>query len=261
MINLKLDGAVRTLILSLRARADEQEEDAPLVSDPWSAEWYPFMPENDQLDEWYNPIFQLATVIRSRLIDEAVEAFIASHDNPLVIELGAGFSTRYFRIGEGKSRWIELDLEEAIVARRKIDVEIENHWFIASDMTDPEWFNLLPETEVENILFIAEGALMFVEPDGIATMIEALSDSFAGASFVFDVVNPDYIERVSEDFAAINAPIQWGVYEDELVSYGLNITDTRHLLLEFPERWDVIGVERKTRTKEASGYVVTATIG
>ncbi len=261
MINIRLDGAVRTLILTLRARAEEQEKDTPLVSDPWSAEWYQFMPESTQLDEWYNPVFQLATVIRSRLIDEAVEAFIEAHDKPLIIELGAGFSTRYFRIGEGKSRWIELDLEEAIVARRKMDIEIDNHWFIASDMTDPEWFNLLPEVEPENILFIAEGALMFIEAEGVTSLMESLSKQFAGASFIFDVVNPDYIERVSEDFAGLNAPIQWGVYEDELSAYGLNVTETRHLLLEFPGRWDEIGIDKKKRTKDASGYVVASTIG
>lgn len=261
MINLRLDGIVRTLILTLRARADEQEQDTPIVSDPWSAEWYQFMPESEQLDEWYNPVFQLASVIRSRLIDETVEAFIASHDNPLIVELGAGFSTRYFRVGEGKSRWIELDLEEAIVARRKMDIEIDNHWFIARDMTDPDWFNLLPDVEAENILFIAEGALMFIEAEGIRVLMEALSGQFAGAGFVFDVVNPDYIERVSEDFAGLNAPMQWGVYEDELASYGLNITETRHLLLEFPARWDAIGIDDKKRTKEASGYMVMATLG
>lgn len=260
MINLMLDGTVRTLILTLRARADEQEQDKPLINDPWSAEWYSFMPESEELDAWYNPAFQVASAIRSRLIDDAVEEFIASHDNPLIVELGAGCSTRYFRVGEGKSQWVELDLAEAILVRRKLDMEIDNHWFIASDMTDLNWMNLLPEYDPKNTLFIAEGTLMFIEPDGISVLMEALSEHFSGASFVFDVVNPEYVERANEDFTDINATMRWGVYEDELGKYGLKVTGTSHLLLEYPERWDAIGVDSSKRTKNRSGYVVTATL-
>lgn len=261
MINLMLDGTVRTLILTLRARADEQEQDTPLISDPWSSEWYRFMPENEELDDWYNPSFQLASAIRSRLIDDAVEAFIDSHENPLIVELGAGFSTRYFRVGEGKSQWIELDLDEAIIARRKLDLEVDNHWFIGSDMLDTDWLNLLPESKPENTLFIAEGTLMFIEAEGISVLMESLSERFAGATFVFDVVNPEYIERVNDSFTDIDATMQWGVYEDELAKYGLNVTDTTYLLLEYPERWDAIGVDSKKRTKEGSGYIIQATLG
>lgn len=261
MINFRLDGTVRTLVLTLRARAEEQEQASPLIYDPWSAEWHRFMPEDETLDEWYNPIFQLATAIRTRLIDEAVQAFIESHDNPLIVELGAGFSTRYFRIGEGKSQWVELDLDEAIIARRKLDIEVADHWFISCDMADLSWLNLLPEIDPENTLFIAEGTLMFIEPDGVKALLGGLSERFAGAHFVFDVVNPDYIERARADFNNMNAPMQWGVYENELPAYGLTVTDTGYLLLEYPERWDAIGVEQKNRVKERSGYVVTTTLG
>jgi len=258
MINLRLDGAVRTLILTLRARAEEQKQDEPLIRDPWSADWYAFMPDSKKLDEWYNPNFQLATAIRSRLIDEAVEAFVESHDNPVVVELGAGFSTRYFRIGEGKSTWIELDLDEAISARRKLDIEIDNHWFISTDMRETDWMNLLPDVDAKNMIFIAEGALMFLEPEAVDRLIGTLADRFSGANFVFDVINPGYLERANETTPDINAPMLWGVDVDELSRYNLSIDETRYLLMEHPERWEAIGVEKKNRKKDRSGYVVAA---
>lgn len=261
MINLNLDGAVQTLILTLRARADEQAHETPLFEDQWSTEWYKFMPDVPLLDAWYNRNFQLATAIRTRLIDDAVTDFLDSHKDALVVELGAGFSTRYFRIGKGKSTWIELDFDEAVIARRKVDMAVDEHWFIGSDMTDLEWINLLPEVKSKNILFIAEGTLMFVDPDGIEKLMATLKDNFKGATFIFDVVNPDYIERVADDFMTINAPMQWGVKEKDLKKYGLKVKNTSYLLLEYPERWDEIGVDKSKLTKENSGYIVTATLG
>lgn len=261
MINLKLDGAVRTLILTLRARAEEQEQDEPLIRDPWSADWYAFMPEEEELDEWYSPNFQLATAIRSRLIDDAVEAFIDSHDNPVIVELGSGLSTRYFRIGEGKSTWIELDLDKAMIARRKLDVEIDNHWFLGADMGNMDWIDSLPDVAPKKLLFIAEGALMFLEPETVRRLMDTLAERFAGATFVFDVINPGYLERVNETMPDINAPFLWGVDVDELSQYDLKIRKTRYLLMEYPERWEAIGVEKKHRKKARSGYVVTATLG
>lgn len=261
MINLHLDGTIRTLILTLRARADEQAHHSPLISDDWSTEWNEFMPEEMLLDAWYNRSFQLATAIRSRLIDDAVSEFLDAHDNALVVELGAGLSTRYFRLGEGKSTWIELDFDQAINARRKLDVEVDEHWFISSDMTKLDWMDLLPDAKAKNVLFIAEGTLMFIEQEGIENLFATLAEKFKGATFVFDVVNPDYIEHSHEDFMTINAPMYWGVTEKELKQYPLKVKDTKHLLLEFPERWDEIGVDSSKRNKARSGYVVTTKLG
>ncbi|GAB5493473.1 MAG: hypothetical protein Phog2KO_36880 [Phototrophicaceae bacterium] len=261
MINLHLNGTIRTLILTLRARADEQAHDSPLINDEWSTEWNKFVPEEMLLDAWYNRSFQLATAIRSRLIDDAVIEFLDAHDDALVVELGAGLSTRYFRLGKGKATWIELDFDKAINARRKLDVEVEDHWFIGSDMTQLDWIDLLPAVKAKNILFIAEGTLMFVEQEGIENLFDTLAEQFKGATFVFDVANPDYIDRSHDDFMTINAPMHWGVTEKDLKQYPLKVKDTKYLLLEFPERWEEIGIDASKRTKDRSGYVVTAKLG
>ena len=104
MINLRLNGTARTWVLTLRARADEHNRNSnKLFDDQWSADWYKFMPRFDDYEQWYSPSFQLATAIRTRLIDDHVEAFIAAHDNPLIVDIGSGFSTRYYRLGKGKT--------------------------------------------------------------------------------------------------------------------------------------------------------------
>ncbi|MDQ7035878.1 MAG: class I SAM-dependent methyltransferase [Anaerolineae bacterium] len=210
MINAKLSGAARTLVLTLQARADEQKRDKRLVKDTWSANWYKLLPKYEDYEKWYNPAFQLATLIRTRLIDDAVKEFIEAHDKPLVVELGAGFSTRYYRLGEGKTEWVEVDLGEAIAVRRKLDVEHADHWFLETDITAENWYDRLPEYDPKNTLFIAEGALMFIEPEGIGDMFQDMRQRYSGASFVFDVVNQGYIDSIAETFQNLDAAMKWG---------------------------------------------------
>lgn len=260
MIHARLDGAARTIVLTLRARADEQDQPTPLFYDPWSVQWLEHLPRYEDYERWYNPTFQLATVVRTRLIDDAVAAFLETHDNPLVVEFGAGFSTRYYRVGEGRTRWIDSDLEQAIVVRRKLDVERDNHWFLPADLRDASWMEQLPDEGAENVLFIAEGVLMFTDEATVSRLFRLLGDSFPGARFIFDVVNPGYIARVSDTFNRLQAPMQWGVREDDLPAYGLDVVQTDYLLLEYPQRWEEIGVTADKRRRERSGYIVDAVL-
>ena len=61
-----------------------------------------------------------------------------------------------------------------------------------------------------------------------------------------------------DDFNQLQAPMQWGVDEKGLVEYGLDVQHTDYILLEYPKRWDEIGVDNGRRTKERSGFVVKA---
>jgi O-methyltransferase involved in polyketide biosynthesis len=260
MIDANLHGTARTLVLTLRARADEQERQDSLLEDSWSEDWMQYLPEYDDLNRWYeaNPTFRVATIIRTRLIDEAVQEWLKGKKNPVVVEFGAGLSTRYYRLQPDKVVWIEQDLGMALALREKMDKETDSHWFLPGDFTEMSWLDRMPEVDPKQTLFIAEGVLMFAEPDGVTHLFNTLGERYSGATFIFDVVNPGYIERASEAFDGLRAPMRWGVMEDDLPSYGVKIKDRAHLLLEYPERWDEIGVTADKRNADNSGYVVVA---
>jgi O-methyltransferase involved in polyketide biosynthesis len=141
-----------------------------------------------------------------------------------------------------------------------LDIEAQGHWFLAADMTSENWYDNLPDSKPENTLFIAEGVLMFIEPEGVADLLRDMRKRYPGAAFVFDVVNPDYLESVKDAFKKLKAPMQWGVTEAELADYGLDVLHTTHILLEFPERWAEIGVDGSKRTADRSGYIVEAVL-
>ena len=110
-------------------------------------------------------------------------------------------------------------------------------------------------------MFVAEGTLMFLEPKKVKAMFDTLAQAYKGAQFVFDVVNPGYIDAKNDAFEALDAPMQWGITPKDLGKYPLSIDDTRFILLEQNDRWEAIGVDSSKRTEDRSGYVVASTLG
>jgi O-methyltransferase involved in polyketide biosynthesis len=65
--------------------------------------------------EWMT---QLVVAIRTEILDRETKAFIARHPDAIVINLGCGLDTRFFRIDDGKIHWYNLDLPEPIKVKK-----------------------------------------------------------------------------------------------------------------------------------------------
>jgi methyltransferase (TIGR00027 family) len=258
MIHTSIEGVARTLFLTLRARADEQQQPTPLFDDPWSVDWYQYTPQYNDYDQWYNPIFQLASAIRTQLTDEAIARFVAQRERVLVVELGAGLSTRYYRIAkQQKCHWVQMDLPDAIAVRRKFDVEDTHHQFIDASLIAPnDWLGRLPQGYApEDVVFILEGVAMFLQPEEMTNLLTALRHDYAGASFVIDVVRQRERDRLNQSFMQMDSPVHWGASKDELASLGMDVRYTQYILLQAPERWRALGIDDDKRTEDRSGFI------
>lgn len=268
MSDLKLEGAARTLALTLRARADEHARIDALFRDPQAVTWLAHLPQYADYDAWYNPVFQLASAIRTHLIDTMTERFLQSHSAACVVELGAGLSTRFYRlgidagvdVGTDVAHWVEVDLPNAITVRQALEGETERHRYIVASLAETAWLDQLPDVAHENRLFIMEGVAMFLPPDAMTGLFAALRDRFPGATFVFDVVHEKTRSSMNKAFCKLEAPMLWGVEPDEIAGFGLDVREIRYLLLEQPECWAALEVNPDNLTRERSGFVVDAVL-
>lgn len=255
---INLTGPARTLALTLRARAEEHNRPDSQLLDPVAAQWWAHIPRYEDFEAWYNPPFQLATVIRAGLIDSIAANMLGQSHHPLVVELGAGLSTRWDRLGRPACHWIELDLPPAIAVRRELETETEHHRFLAATLTSTGWLEMLPEADPEQTLFIADGVAMFLQPEQMANLLQAMRQKYPRARFAFDVVRPHYIARLNKAFSAMDAPVAWTASPEELPALGMDLIAVEYLLLHAPERWQAIGVAPEALTAERSGFVVDA---
>ncbi|MBE9168785.1 class I SAM-dependent methyltransferase [Pleurocapsales cyanobacterium LEGE 06147] len=244
-LKLQLTGVPRTMLLTTRSRVDEHQQQNRLFSDPTIFEWWQFLTWDEELDPLYNPIGQFAWANRAHIIDRLVQKHLQKYPDAIVVELGAGLSTRYYRVGKKCHHWFELDLPEIIDLRRQLDLESNHHSFISRSVLDFSWMAEIPATAPEKILFVAEGLLMYFQPEQVTQSIEQLSRRFAGATFVFDVVGGVTKGKAAKFLASIGAPLQWFVKnERDLTEMGLTLVEVRSLVQEncrYPHR---IGIYR-----------------
>ena len=237
----KLTGVPRTMLLTLKTRADEQARPCPLFQDPLAVEWQKLFPMDEELEaiyNRYNPLAQISWSTRAYHHDQITSRHIANHPHPVVVELGAGLSTRFHRIGQNVECWLDLDLPEVTNLRRQLDTETLQHQFISASVMDFDWMNTIPEVAPENILFIAEGLLMYLEANQVNQLVEQMRSRFPGATWAMDVIGNYWKLSNQKMLNKIGIPLSWFVKnEEDLTAMGLQVVNANSLYQLYPERW------------------------
>ncbi|MEL6439889.1 MAG: class I SAM-dependent methyltransferase [Cyanobacteria bacterium J06621_8] len=241
----ELAGVPRTMLMTTRARVEEHQREDGLIKDPKIAEWWQYLTWDAELDRFYDSIAQLSWVVRCQIGDRITEKHLKAHPDGVVIELGAGLSTRYYRVGQSSRCWFDLDLPEVTNLRRQLDTESDNHRFLSYSALDFNWMDELPEVNPESLLIIAEGLLMYFEPAEVKNFINLLHERFPGATFFFDVVGISPKSKGAKQLSSLGAPLKWFIKnEQDITALGLSLVQVKSLIQEncrYPNR---IGIYR-----------------
>ncbi|MEM9116722.1 MAG: class I SAM-dependent methyltransferase [Cyanobacteria bacterium P01_F01_bin.56] len=228
-----LSGVPRTSLLTTRGRVDEHYRPDGLLRDPLVADGWAALSWDTSLDSLYTPLSRLGWAVRAHLIDEIVQRHLAVHQQAVVVELGSGRSTRSYRVGQLSHYWLELGLPETIALRRQFDTENDRHRFLPVSALAFNWLDEIPDCSPENLLIVAEGLLMYFEPDEVQTLITRLKQRFLGATIVFDVVGSVTKGQSAQRLAASDAPLKWFIQnEHDLPRMGLTVLEARSLVRE-----------------------------
>lgn len=238
MKRVELDPVSRTALVTLRSRADEQKEHNPLFQDEMALKWSNQFLWNEDLKAVYDWKCQASIAIRTYLFDKVAHEFVNTHSSSLVVELGAGLSTRFYRIAHSEMTWIDLDRPKIQSLRKQVEGDLPNHSLIIGSVCDFDWMNRLPKISPSRILFIAEGLLMYLERKEVVSLITELRRRFAGATFLFDAIGDVYRHGLSDKSPRRNIPLKWFIKsEQDLIDLGLSLNNVWPLLKQYPHRW------------------------
>ena len=236
----KLAGVPRTMLMTTRARVEEHQLPDGIFRDPVVAEWWRSLTWDPELDCFYSSLAQLSWAVRAHIFDQITQRHLAAHADAVVVELGAGLSTRYHRIGQNCRTWIDLDLPEVTSLRQQLDTATEHHRFVSRSVIDFGWLDELPACAPTSLLIMAEGLLMYFEVDQVRALIDQLKQRFPGATFAFDVVGGSQKSKSAKYLAQLNAPLKWFVKnEQDVTAMGLSLVGVRSLIQEncrYPDR-------------------------
>jgi len=241
----KLTGVPRTMLMTTRARVEEHQRSNGLFEDPQVAQWWESLQWDSDLDKFYSSLAQLSWAVRAHRFDQIAQRHLANHKEAIAIELGAGLSTRYYRVGQGYHRWFELDLPETTAVRRQLDTETNSHRFLAQSALDFSWMEEISVEDPKNLLIIAEGLLMYFEVSQVEDFIDQLRRKFPGATLAFDVVGGSTKGKGAKQLAQLGAPLKWFVKnEQDVLAMGLSLLQVQSLIQENTQYRDRIGIYR-----------------
>lgn len=210
----------KTAILTLRARADEQQRPDPCVVDPTAVAWLAQLSWPPELDGWYQPDAQLALALRADDVDRIVRRYVAAAQPRSIVELGCGLSTRRQRLPElAHLAWLDLDLPPLIAVREALGAPPPHR---GCSVLDPSWISSLPAGP--DHLFIAEGLFYYLPRAEVDALLTAMAQRFEGSALLFDVVGATDYPKLLENSRSVGAPITWKLerdFDEVLLDFGL----------------------------------------
>jgi len=212
-----LSGVSETMLWSLHNRACEARRQDGILNDPAT------ILIHDAIDYDFQHHFGLprgSLAARAAQIDQALRQWLTEHPDGFVVSLGEGLETQCSRVDNGRMRWLTVDLPDAIVLRERFIRPNPRFSHLPVSALSPEWMEDVDTSA--GVCIIAQGLLMYLQPELVRELFQAVAARFAGAMMVFDTV-PRWFSRLTLDGLQQTPhyrlpPMPWGIDQDEVAS-------------------------------------------
>lgn len=245
-MNIKLNEISETLLITLNARAKDYKEEKSILKDYKSYEIaskldYDFSRFDTAWASYYG------ILARAKTMDREIIKFIEKYPDAIIISIGCGLDTRFYRVDNGKINWYNLDLPEVIKAREMFFEENERVFNISKSVFDETWVKEV-NLKNEKVLIISEGVLMYFDEAEIKKILEILVNNFQEFTAYFDLLYKGMVKKAKKHDALkkMNAEFKFGVKngrEIEVLSNNLikqigyiNFTDEMRYLLPLSKK-------------------------
>jgi O-methyltransferase involved in polyketide biosynthesis len=222
-MEIDLKDVQKTLLLPLWGRAKLTKMGNPILNDPKAVEIVEQLTKSDfeSIQKIFTEFFNVGWVTRARMFDETIRTFLSGQPEAVVVNLGAGLDTTFYRVDNGLLRWYDLDLPDVIEVRKRIIQESDRSKCIAKSLLDPAWPGEIPATG-GNILFLAGGVLYYFNEPEVKGLFRLLADHYPGGEIVFDTVSEFSMPIVNKGLQATgydeSAFLKWGINDAKTMS-------------------------------------------
>jgi O-methyltransferase involved in polyketide biosynthesis len=210
-----LKGVPETMLWALHNRAAEASRQDSILLDPDSVRIRQSI-DYDFHRKFGTPAGSLAA--RAAEMDKALNRWIVSHPEGIVVSLGEGLETQVRRVDNGRIRWLSVDLPDAIRLREYFLPPTDRFRHIAASAIDPAWMDAVDPSA--GVFIVAQGLLMYLRPEMVQNLFATIADRFPAAEIVFDVV-PRWFSLLT--LIGLHQtphyrlpPMPWGINRDEI---------------------------------------------
>jgi O-methyltransferase involved in polyketide biosynthesis len=205
---IKLTPEQETLLITLYAKAQPGN---PLFFDPQAQDIlnrvdYDFT----RLRVPYKTVILVCQ--RAKKLDAVTRDFLSEHPNGVVLHLGCGLDSRFWRVDNGQVDWYDLDMRPVIELRQRFYPASERYHLIASSVTDLDWMEMV-EAADRPVLVVAEGLLMYLGEVEVRRLLLRLQKAFPNCRLIADVFSRMTARAATQhpSLKQTGAAIGWGI--------------------------------------------------
>ena len=143
---------------------------------------YPF----ERFDVPYRGLAARLHAQRVRTVDAALRRVLAGAPDATVVALGEGFETQFWRVDDGRLRWLALDLPEVVAVRREVLPDGPRNRTLTGSAAETEWTAQVDRER--SVIITAQGLLPYFEGDEVHRLFTAWARLLPGAWLLFNAV-------------------------------------------------------------------------
>jgi O-methyltransferase involved in polyketide biosynthesis len=159
--------------------------------------------------------------LRVRAFDREIRRVLREEPDATVVALGEGLETQFWRVDNGRVRWVTVDLPESVALRERLLPAGERQTTIAASALDVDcWIGTRPS------LITAQGLLMYLDRESVHGLLTRLPP----AALLFDVVSKRLAAHSAKPREGYQPPAwTYGVDRRELASLPVRDLERVHL--------------------------------
>ena len=125
------------------------------------------------------------TALRAKMLDDRVRAFVAEHPDAVVVDLGAGLDSGFYRVDPPPSvDWYSVDLPGITGLRDQVLPANAHSHSVPISLADEAWPDAIPAERPT--MLIADGLFAFLSEAMIAGIFRRITDHFASGELAFN---------------------------------------------------------------------------
>jgi O-methyltransferase involved in polyketide biosynthesis len=125
------------------------------------------------------------TALRAKMLDDRVRAFVAEHQDAVIVDLGAGLDSGFYRVTPPPSvDWYSVDLPGISALRNQLLPTNEHSHSVPVSLADDHWPSTIPADRPT--MLVADGLFAFLSEEVISGIFLRITDHFASGELAFN---------------------------------------------------------------------------
>lgn len=192
----ELTPVEQTAFLTMYARALDSRWDRPILGDTLADDAVGKI-DYDFAGLGVQTSVVCQTALRAKMLDNRVRAFVKTHPDAVVVDLGAGLDSGVYRVAPPPTvDWYSVDLPGITALREEVLPALAQSHSVPVSLADPQWPDTIPADR--STMLIADGLFAFLTEQAITGIFRRITDHFGSGELAFnDYGRIGWISRIA----------------------------------------------------------------